>query len=613
MCGFIGSFGKNPNLYNLSPHLKTLINRGPDFQDFRIIDDYCNMGVARLAMTDPHPRSNQPMWDATNNSVISFNGEIYNFLEIRQKLEKEGHKFKTESDTEVLLTSLNINKSETLKKIKGMYAFAYYELETHKLVLSRDKLGKKPLYYINKNQTIFWSSSIKVLKDIFESNPRSLEEAVDYLSLGYNLDPNTSYNEIFSVMPGHSIEFQLVKDKIKSSDSLNCTFINPHSISIRETLWKAIEDRTNDHTNVALSLSGGVDSTLIGLGLAQQGKKADAYSAFWSDSDKERYNSDRNFAETIATELGHEFHPVDISEGFELEQILREFLAAMEEPNNNPTGLSTLQLYKKIAKDGHRLLLTGDGSDEIFAGYQRHSLSMRYPRILKNSNTTLINLLSRSENKVFRTLKNALLSQLEPKNPLFWLNWHWVFNPREQDSLFENEISTEYVSNTLFQQIESISPVSDMTRAVEILMKRDHEIWLSMESNRKLDRISMHFSLEARSPFQDEDVISAADRIMHGTNYKLLDKKTLKNEFQELKLLKVKKQKDGFISPLGHWMRENPEFIRESLEYLGNLPNWNRSAISNFQNSQFSGDYKTNMQLWTLTVYSTWIRILNGE
>ena len=613
MCGFLGSFGKNPNLYDLSPHLKTLINRGPDFQDFRAIDEYCHMGVARLAMTDPHPRSNQPMWNSTKNAVISFNGEIYNFLEIRKKLEKDGYEFKTESDTEVLLTLLKINESEALKRIKGMYAFAFYDLETNKLILSRDNLGKKPLYYINKNQTIFWSSSIKILKDIFNPKSSSLGESVDYLSLGYNLDPNTSYQEIYAVMPGHSIEFELVNEEIKSSNSVNCTYADTHSVSIRQTLWKAIEDRTINHTEVALSLSGGVDSTLIGLGLAQQGVIADAYSAFWSNSDKERYNSDRNFAEIIATELGHEFHPVDISEGFELEHILREFLTAMEEPNNNPTGLSTLQLYKKIAKDGHRLLLTGDGSDEIFAGYKRHSLSMRYPRILKNSNSTFIDLLSRSDNKVFRTLKNALLSQLDPKNPLFWLNWHWVFNPREQDSLFENEISTEYVSNTLYRHIESISPVSDMNRAVEILMKRDHEIWLSMESNRKLDRISMHFSIEARSPFQDEDVIAAADRTMQGTNYKLLDKTTLKNEFPELKILKVKKEKDGFTSPVGHWMRENPEFIRESLEYLGKLPNWNRSTISHFHNSQFNGDYKTNMQLWTLTVYSTWMRILNGE
>jgi asparagine synthetase B (glutamine-hydrolysing) len=134
-----------------------------------------------------------------------------------------------------------------------------------------------------------------------------------------------------------------------------------------------------------------------------------------------------------------------------------------------------------------------------------------------------------------------------------------------------------------------------------------------MESNRKLDRISMYFSIEARSPFQDEDLIASAHKIMQGTNFNLLDKATLKNEFPELKLLKVKREKDGFTSPVGHWMRENPEFIRDSLKYLGNLPNWNRSTLSRFHDSQFNGDYKTNMQLWTLIVYSTWMRTLNGE
>jgi asparagine synthase (glutamine-hydrolysing) len=613
MCGFLGSFGKNPNLYDLSPHLKTLINRGPDFQDFRVIDEYCHMGVARLAMTDPHPRSNQPMWDSTNNTVISFNGEIYNFLDIRKKLEKEGCEFKTESDTEVLLTFLKINESEALKRIKGMYAFAFYDLETNKLILSRDKLGKKPLYYINRNQTIFWSSSIKILKDIFETNPSSLREAVDYLSLGYNLDPNTSYQEINAVMPGHSIEFELINGEIRSTDSLNGLFADAHSVSIREALWKAIEDRTINHTEVALSLSGGVDSTLIGLGLAHLGVTADAYSAFWSDSDKERYNSDRKCAEIIAAELGHRFHPVDVSEGFELEPLLREFLTAMEEPYNNPTGLSTLQLYRAIARDGHRLLLTGDGSDEVFAGYKRHSLSMKYPRIFKNDGSTFIDFLSRSDYKLVGILKNSLMSQVDPKTPLYWLNWHWVFTPYEQASLLNNQISAKSISRVLYKEIENISSASNSNKAVEILMKRDHEVWLSMESNRKLDRLSMYFSVEARSPFQDEDLIASANKIMDQSNFKVLDKGTLKNEFPELDRLSVKKEKDGFTSPVGHWMRENPEFIKDSLQYLGNLPEWNRSAIANFDNSQFKGDYKTNLKLWTLTVYSTWIRMLNGE
>ena len=610
MCGFLGSFGLDTELRDLSPYFNGLFNRGPDFQELTSIDKYCHMGVARLAMTDPHPRSNQPMWDSKRNSALSFNGEIYNYLQIKKDLENQGFEFKTESDTEVLLTLLGIDEKRVFKQIKGMFAFAFYNNETKKLILSRDKLGKKPLFYIHRNNCVFWSSSLKVLKDVSNSVPVTASKSIDFFALGYQIDPSTSYQEIMAVLPGHSIEFELLNEQMHITHTKN-DLSSSVRISLRENLWQAIEARTKNHQKVALSLSGGIDSSLIALGLAEQGQVADTYSAFWSNSDKERYNSDRSFAEIIAHELGHNFNPIDISKNFELEKLLREFLTAMEEPNNNPTGLSTLQLYREIAKDGHRLLLTGDGSDEIFAGYKRHSLSMKYPRILRTNNMIFDKYLSSGNSTIKRIITKALMSQLNPENPIYWLNWHWVFTPAEQQSLFRNVVPIDEIQKIVCNEIEKISPVSKSSKAVEILMQRDHEIWLSMESNRKLDRLSMYFSIEARSPFQDEDVIASGRKMMQFSNYGLLEKTILKREFPELQKLTIKREKVGFTSPVGHWMRDNPEFINDSLEYLGKQPDWNYSAVSSFRNSQFKGDYRTNMQLWTLTVYSTWLRMLS--
>jgi asparagine synthase (glutamine-hydrolysing) len=133
-----------------------------------------------------------------------------------------------------------------------------------------------------------------------------------------------------------------------------------------------------------------------------------------------------------------------------------------------------------------------------------------------------------------------------------------------------------------------------------------------MESNRKLDRISMAFSIEARSPFQDENVIEIANRIMSQTNFSTLDKGLLKNQFPELENLPVKKEKVGFTSPIGHWMRQEPEFIRDSISYLQRQEGWSRTALEFYSDAQFRGDYRTNMQLWTLVVYSNWLKIKNG-
>jgi asparagine synthase (glutamine-hydrolysing) len=543
--------------------------------------------------------------------TISFNGEIYNFKEIRTELMERGISFSTESDTEVLINLIATKGLSGIEELQGMFAFAFYDKIKDTLVIARDKLGKKPLYYSSQQENFFWSSSLELLANLTNEKYTKNDFHLDYLSLGYQLDPNTGYNNIYALLPGHYIEIENGKSLAEPKRFNAQRIKQTDQVSIRNALWNAIRVRTEGHSEIAISLSGGVDSTLIALGLKELGVRSTAFSAFWSNSDKDRYNSDKEHAKDIARVLGHPFVAVDISNNFNLENTLRGYLSAMEEPNNNPSGLSTLALYKAIAENEIKLLLTGDGSDEIFGGYSRHKNVTKLPQLFNLNGKNQRFLFSR-DNRPQRNIANILVSQLDPQDPLRWLHWHWVFTPKELQHLIGDLTGVQKISREISGLVEVLSPRGPVSNATQSLMRRDHEIWLSMESNRKLDRISMTFSIEARSPFQDENVIEIAKRIMCESNFSTLDKGLLKAEFPELESLPVKREKVGFTSPIGHWMRQEPEFIRDSISYLKGQKRWNGPALDSFSDAQFRGDYRTNMQLWTLVVYSNWLKIKNG-
>ncbi len=609
MCGILGGIGISADSTILESLLQDLSHRGPDHLGFKSFKGNCHMGVARLAMTDPHPRSNQPLTTKDGHLAISFNGEIYNYVELRRELEAADLEFTTESDTEVLLGMFQKYGVDSLARLEGMFAFAIYDVESQKVTIARDKLGKKPLYFAFKDSCLFWSSSLKVIAKLDPLPVKSDIQNLNYLSLGYQLDPNTGHEGIHSLLPGHFLEFQSSSNYTIPSKFPEAKVRKAVPLSLRKALLKAIEVRVQGHEKVSLSLSGGVDSAILAIGLRDLGIKAQTFSAYWSNSDKTRYNSDAEHGKKIASLLGHQHHPVDISYGFKLDEVLRKFLVAMEEPNNNPSGLSMLALYQAVAAEKIRLILTGDGSDEIFGGYARHSLAVQYPRMLNLRTSNLDGLLFNRETKISRTLSSLIASQIAPDLAKFWLHWHLVFTPIELSKLLNKTLCSKSITDHLENEIEILSQVEENLLASQSLMQRDHEIWLSMESNRKLDRISMSFSLEARSPFQDENIINFAYSAMKRGEWRLLNKRILRDEFPEIMNLPIKGEKVGFTSPVGHWMREDPSFVNKSLDLLCELEEFNGEYISSFKDSQFRGDYRINMQLWTLVVYANWIKL----
>lgn len=613
MCGIVGCLKLNDGLDWVTEQIQKIHYRGPDSQISRNITSELVMGVARLAMTDPHPRSNQPMIDRDSGNAISFNGEIYNYLEIRNMLLSQGIKFETESDTEVLLKYLGKVGFSRLTDLNGMYAFAFYSKSENQLYFSRDGLGKKPLYVLKEGLTLKWSSSIASLKTPNSVKVISNDAQIQYLSLGYLLDPTTTDSNIFALGLGEILTVDLASSNVKSSlrrkrDSDSKSSFSQARTTLRKVIGQSVEDRISGHANVAISLSGGVDSSILAIELADRNISPFAFTARWTDSDKERYNLDSEVAKSVCSKIGINLEQVEMIKAKDLPTELRRFLVAMQEPNNNPSGVSMLRLYERIASAGHRLVITGDGSDEIFGGYQRYTSVNKFKNIFNLQHESLVcKTLAdvRTRRSFFR---RVLETQLAPSSPFSWLRWHWIFTPKELTHISSESFSKSWSPESLAKSVQAIDPTNYSSNP-ESLMKRDHAIWLAMESNRKLDRISMNYSIEARSPFQDERVIEWANSDMRRTRYRNLSKAVLWQEYPELGDLGVRRDKAGFTSPVGHWLRANPNLVADSLDFLSRDSRFSKTGLSFYQDAPQRGRYRELMQLWTLVVLATWLQM----
>lgn len=585
-----------------------MLDRGPDSHQVIEPTVFLKMGASRLAMTDPHPRSNQPY--TKNGDWIVFNGEIYNYKELRSQIaDRHGVKFDTYSDTEVLLEVLGLFGSAGIHLLNGMYAFAYFNAEQRKLLVARDSLGKKPLYFVFKDDCFIWASTLKALQEIVNDKSYDIEGVIEYLTLGYTLDPKTVFSKISAVRPGFCYEVSLNGDV--TNQPIFGDNYSPFEVgvSLEVSLSNAVQNRIDGHERVAVSLSGGLDSSIIAYLASKTTQEVVAYSIYWSDSDKDRYNRDYECAKIIANRLGIEFVGVDFGlTKDKLENYIVDFVRVMGEPNANPSGISMIPLYRRISEDGIRLALTGDGSDEVFGGYPRYRSKLLGTgfRLLSDRAT---NLLVES----IPMAEKALLRFAKCTYPGLWANYQWNFKPREVESILHPKIdmTRKRITRGLFSAITDSTPdgFQEDQDPIEVIMRRDSLIWLNNESNRKIDRISMAFSVEARSPFQDIKVIQQGRDLMADSKFRNLDKEILRSLYPEVLAAGVRRDKAGFISPVGHWLRSYPEIIEIAFESLHDVGIFKHEELNGRKRDQFSGNFHKIRQLWSLVILGYWFRM----
>lgn len=611
MCAIVGAFNFEESNRWTQIEINKLKFRGPDSQNILEVAQGLVMGVARLAMSDPHQRSNQPMRDPISGNAISFNGEIYNYLILKAELKDLGVKFETLSDTEVLLKYLTQYGVSGVKKLEGMFSFVFYDNKKETIYLCRDSLGKKPLYYEVEKNFIRWSSASNSFNN--DRTILSTNALLNYLSLGYILDPHTGFKNINSVLPGECISYNIKSQKInkeifKDNILFKIEIAEHNQETFKEIFSRSVLSRTENHNKVAISLSGGLDSSLIAIEMSKLEKEVCAFSAIWPDSDKDRYNNDAITAQATAKKLKIDFRHIAMPDSSQLPESLDLYLNAMGEPNSNPSAISMLHLYNEISKFGFRLVLTGDGADEIFAGYERYRKIRSYKTLLDISNTSRNIFFEQNQKTIQSMISKILRTQLNPNSEISWLSWHWIFTPPEIIKYFSPSTTLSDLTNHIYRDVSNLAKFKFGQDQVEAMMHKDKSIWLAMESNRKLDRMSMFSSIEARSPFQDENVIRFANKYMASTRFKELNKQIYSKEYPEILDLMLPKLKTGFISPIGHWLRKNPKLILDSLNYLCFDNKIATTEILFFKEAPNRGKFRELLQLWNLIVLARWLQ-----
>ncbi|MCK9472543.1 asparagine synthase (glutamine-hydrolyzing) [Sulfurimonas sp.] len=597
MCAVFGILGEY-NESKAKKALSLLTHRGPDFCGV-VQRENLFFAHHRLSITDTHSRSNQPLLH--EKLLLSFNGEIYNFKELREELKSE-FIFKTQSEGEVIIAAYLKWGVEFITHLRGMFVIAL--LDDGTLYLFRDRLGKKPLFYMHDKAFIF-ASEIKALVPFLQKIEMDEEALLSYLSFLAPTPPFTFFKNIKKLAAGEYLTFKDGHIEVKRYFDLldakpNLITDRDEAIYMLENLLEeSIKLRLHSDAPMASLLSGGIDSAAINAYALKQGVNLQTYTLGYKEFAKYDERAD---AKESAALLGLKNQEIIISQNdFMLSS--EKVFEAMDEPLNDPAAVPLYLLFERIKQDGIRVVLSGEGSDELFLGYKQYFeyLDVQSASKLKNKNW----------------LKNYFHAN-------FSMNREWERYKRVFDStlLFRTigESFSDLQKNALMRRNirdnESLKYLKSYRERFENSLHQDESIWYSyIDLNlfqaehflTKLDRVSMAHSLEARTPFLDHKLASAVFTIDPKLRYedgasKALLKKILK-PFLDEKILSRKKK--GFSNPYMEYLVNSKKIalIKEVNEQSGMFK---KEALEEYIQKASRGGFKQHV--WGLYVLSVWIK-----
>lgn len=596
MCGVFGIIG-DYSPYKARAALKTLVHRGQDHCGIVEGERYF-LAHQRLSITDAHPRSNQPM--RRGRVFISFNGEIYNHSALRETFQHTI--WETDSDTEVILAAYERWGIDCINRLEGMFAFAL--LDGDKLYLVRDRFGKKPLFYYRNTEAFVFASEIKALRP-FLSSVRMNDEALhSYLSFLAPAPPHTFYQGVEKLESGEWLCFENGKItkhqyyKVLERPSSVIMDIGEAQETIEEALHHSIAMRLDTEAPIAALLSGGLDSAMICAIAARQGRKLPVFTLGYNEYDA---YDERSKAKITAEYLGLEHTEVVIS-AHDFDEHLDELLIQMDEPLNDPAALPLYLLMKKIGSEGYKVVLSGEGSDELFLGYRQY---FEYLDIEKAASLHHKNWLKKYFHSHFSMNRE----------------WEWYKRVFDESLLFRTsgEKFTDLQQNKLFRRNvrdnESLRFLQKYRDEFEQSGHRNPSTWYSMIDLKlfvgehfltKLDRVSMAHTIEARTPFLDhtlaETVFSVDPELrIGGGESKTLLKQIARNYLSDEI---IDRRKKGFANPYMEWLIASGrlELIREVNDKMGLFY---PEVIEEYLDLARRGKFKQHV--WGLYVLSHWI------
>ncbi|MCM3871781.1 MAG: asparagine synthase (glutamine-hydrolyzing) [Pyrinomonadaceae bacterium] len=622
MCGIVGivrSDTKPVDEVLLSRMSAAIRHRGPDDDGF-YVKGGVGLGMRRLSIIDIKG-GQQPIHNQDRTAWIVFNGEIYNFLELRQKLEKLGHRFYTNSDTEAIIHAYDQYGADCPKHLRGMFAFAIWDERTQELLLARDRVGKKPLLYAQLNDQLVFGSEFSALL-LHPEVSRDIDiKALDYyLSFKCVPAPHTAYSAIKKLEPGHSLRWR--KGEIKIERYWQPDFSHKLKVSEEEAgeralevLRDAVKVRLMSEVPLGAFLSGGIDSSAV---VALMSEVASGPIKTFSIGFEEQDFSELHHARRIAEHVGADHHEFIVRpDALEVLPLLVEHYG---EPYADSSAIPTYYVARETRKHV-TVALNGDGGDEAFAGYERYAamkLAQKYhrlPALLRESVVEqAVGLIPTSEVRRSRArdakrfLKAASLPQVER-----YLHWVTDFDLNDRRDLYSENFRHEVGDSDARDVLAPWFARANGSGVVDAALLADTMTYLPNDLLVKVDIATMAVSLEARSPFLDHHVIEFAASLpenfkLRGLTTKYLLKRMLK---RLLPAENLNRRKMGFGVPIGDWFRGKMQpFLRETLlsEKALNRGLFKPTEVRRLVEQHTHSERDYAHQLWTLLMLELWFQ-----
>lgn len=630
MCGFIGSVrwqapDSKPLIGKL---LDRLVHRGPDAGQVAQMGEAV-FGHRRLAIIDLDTSSNQPMIDEEGNFMVAFNGEIYNYKELRADLQQRGVRFRTHSDTEVILEGWKIWGDSFVSKLRGMFTFALWNQKQGKLLLGRDRAGEKPLFYADLPDGIVFASELKALRghpDIpLEVNPQALNQ---FLTLNYILSDCSILKHASKLPAAHVLSLERHQHaKQYAYWDLKDFFLHKKKQSERDAveelqslLDSAVKEQSVSDVPLGTFLSGGIDSSAITALLARQAKDTHDIKTF-SMGFKEDSFSEADQARAMADFLAvsHYSENVHPTTPQDLERIVYH----ADEPFAD-TSILPMYHLAELARHHVKVALSGDGSDEIFAGYvtntadRLHGMLQYVPTAaLSYSHRAIQALLPVSFNKVSLDYKiRQFLEGVAQPFPEAHFSWRHIFNEEEKRSLLSVDCREAVLESNPFHSVKHYFDEISQGHPLDQAAYVDFKTWLVDDILVKVDRATMAHSLEARAPFLDHRVVEFAAQLdpslkMKGWEKKYLLKKAMGSYLRSETL---KQPKKGFNAPISQWLTGEMQDFAKQVTLDPALKSWfSLPFIEALWKQHLSLRTDHGLKLFGLTCFGVWLKQFQQE
>ena len=617
MCGITGIFAFNQlgrfNMINLSKATSALESRGPDNHGL-YHNETVGMGHRRLSIIDMSAEAHQPMTDVSGRYKLIFNGEIYNYKTLKEQLQQKGVNFSNDSDTEVLLYSLIEGGAKCLSKLNGFFAFAFYDTKENSLLLARDRFGIKPLHIYQDEDKFLFASEVKSLLAYGIEKKLNYDALHNYLQLNYLPSSMSMIQGVRKLLPG---TYLVIKDQTVEEHSFHNTSIKIESKPIEESkiefkrlLESAVTDRLVSDVPLGTFLSGGVDSSVISAIAAKHLDKLQTFSIGYKD---EPYFDETKYAIQVAKHIGSQHTSFKLTND-DLFSHLYDMLDYLDEPFADSSSLAVYILSKETKKHV-TVALSGDGADELFAGYNKHEaihrmLNSGAKEKLASSFSGLWKMLPKSRNNsitnTFRQLDRfSKASKMSPAER------YWLWAAIGDESYAKNLVKEENRGNC-----SSANPFGlhdEHSESVNDTLLTDLKLVLPGDMLTKVDLMSMANSLEVRVPFLDHRIVDFAFGLPVDSKINKSDRKRIVKESFKSYLPDnlFNRKKHGFEVPLLAWLRtelssliENDLLKASFIEEQGIFNIHEIEKLKRELHSRNPGDAPA--KIWALVVFQWW-------